>query len=521
MTTQAGPRTAAEAADGQRIVPGPRGVPLLGNMPEFGKDPLAFFERLRERGDFVSWQFGPSPALFIAHPDTIGELLTEIERTFDQPDLGIAFRTLLGNGVVVAKGADWRRKRSLVQPSVRPKQVRSYAATMAECAVALADRWSDGQRVDVKKEMAALTQLIAVRTIFGVDTAADAEVIGRAMDVAQKEIGAEFSGIGALLPDWVPTPGRARIKKAAAVIDAEVGRVVARHRDGDTERPDLLSRLLAAQDETGAHLSDEEIRDETVTLYIGGHETTSSTLVWAWHLLSRNPRVRAALAEELDRVLGDREPGFEDYAQLTYTQAVVKETLRLYPTIWLLTGIAKEGAVLGGRPVPPGTRVWSSQWATHRDARWFGDPEEFRPERWGTAVPGTSGEDGAADGESAEGKGAEEIPEYAWFPFGGGPRVCLGTRFAMVEAVLVLAVLARRFHLDLDPGEIRPVPSLTLQPDRDVLATVRARPGRPVGEDADPGPDGSGEATTAGGTGAVGETLAADDSATADETTAG
>ncbi|MFE5515022.1 cytochrome P450 [Streptomyces sp. NPDC056529] len=481
MTTHTGPD--AGTRDGERpagtpargpaaFVEGPRGVPLLGNLPAFGKDPLAFFEQLRDRGDFVRWRFGRSRALFIAHPDNIGELLTEVERTFDQPDLGIAFRTLLGNGVVVAKGADWRRKRSLVQPSVRPKQVRSYAATMAECAVGLADRWTDGQRIDIKKEMAALTQLIAVRTIFGVDTAADAESIGRAMDVAQKEIGAEFSGIGALLPDWIPTPGRARIKRATAVIDAEVSRIVSRHRDGDTERPDLLSRLLAARDETGARLSDREIRDETVTLYIGGHETTSSTLVWAWQLLSRNPRVRDALTEELDRVLADHEPGYDDYASLTYTQAVVKETLRLYPTIWLITGLAKEGATIGGTPVPVGTRVWSSQWATHRDPRWYGDPEAFRPERWLTGE-----QEGRQGGEPVEGA-AGEIPEYAWFPFGGGPRVCLGTRFALVEAVLVLAVLARRFHLDVTADGIRPVPSLTLQPDRDVLATVRARDSR-------------------------------------------
>ncbi|MFJ9812303.1 cytochrome P450 [Streptomyces sp. NPDC101158] len=464
MTTQAGPSAVGTTtADGRKTVPGPRGVPGLGNLPEFGKDPLAFFERLRERGDFVRWRFGRTPALFIAHPETVGELLTEVERTFDQPDLGIAFRTLLGDGVVVSKGADWRRKRSLVQPSVRPRQVRSYAATMAECAVDLAGRWSDGDRVDVKKEMAALTQLIAVRTIFGVDTAADAEAIGRAMDVAQHEIGAEFSGIGAILPDWIPTPGRARIKRATAVIDAEVSHVVARHRDGDGERPDLLSRLLAARDETGTPLSDREIRDETVTLYIGGHETTSSTLVWAWYLLSRNPRVADALGTELDRVLGDRDPGFDDYAELAYTQAVVKETLRLYPTIWLLTGIAKEGATLGGAPVAPGTRVWSSQWATQRDGRWFRDPLEFRPERWLPA------KDGGTEGET------EEIPEYAWYPFGGGPRVCLGTRFAMVEAVLILAVVARRFRLDLDAEEVLPVPGLTLQPDRDVLATVRAR----------------------------------------------
>ncbi|MFB4420329.1 cytochrome P450 [Streptomyces sp. QL37] len=455
MSTETGATLGAEPR-GHRLTQGPSGLPLLGSLPQFGKDPLAFFERLRGYGDMVRWRFGRNDCVFIADPECVGELLTETERTFDQPLLGIAFRTVMGNGVVVARGTDWRRKRSLVQPSVRPRQVKSYASTMTACAVELADTWSVGERVDVKREMAALTQKIAVRTIFGVDTPADTESMGRAMDIAQQEIGKEFSGLGAVLPDWVPTPGRARIKKAAAVIDAEVGRVVARHRDGDGERPDLLSRLLTAVDETGANLSDKEIRDETVTLYIGGHETTSSTLVWAWYLLSRNPRARSALTEELDRVLGDREPGIDDYAQLPYAQAVVKETLRLYPTIWLVTGIAKEGARIGGIPMPEGTRVWSSQWVTHRDERWFPEPEAFRPERW-------DAEDG------------DEIPEYAWYPFGGGPRVCLGTRFAMVEAVLVLAVLARRFRLEVDPGTVNPVPTLTLQPDRDVMATVRKR----------------------------------------------
>ena len=455
MSTQSGAAVGAEPL-GHSPVPGPKGLPFLGSLPEFGKNPLAFFERLRGYGDMVRWRFGPNRCLFVADPTCIGELLAETERTFDQPALGIAFRTVMGNGVVVARGADWRRKRSLVQPSVRPKQVKSYASTMAGSAVELADTWSDGERIDVKREMAALTQKVAVRTIFGVDTPADAEQMGRAMDVAQQEIGKEFSGIGALLPDWVPTPGRARIREAAAVIDAEVGRVVARHRDGDGERPDLLSRLLTAVDESGVPLDDKEIRDEAVTLYIGGHETTSSTLVWAWYLLSRNPRARTALAEELERVLGDREPGIEDFARLTYTQSVVKETLRLYPTIWLITGVAKKGARLGGVPVAEGTRVWSSQWVTHRDGRFFPEPEEFRPERWDP----THGDD---------------IAEYAWFPFGGGPRACLGARFAMVEAVLVLAVLARRFDLEVDPGPINPVPKLTLQPDRAVMATIRTR----------------------------------------------
>ncbi|WP_415948735.1 cytochrome P450 [Streptomyces sp. KLOTTS4A1] len=456
MTAEPTAAVGAQPQNRPESVPGPRGVPLLGNLPQFGKDPLAFFELLRDRGTMVDWRFGRTSCVYLSDPAHIGELLREVEGSFDQPDLGIAFRTVLGNGVTVAKGKDWRRKRSLVQPSVRPKQVRSYAGTMASCAIDAAGTWSDGQRIDIKREMARLTRRIAVSTIFGVDTESDSEVIGEAMDVALKEIGAEFSGLGAVLPDWVPTPGRARIRRAAGVIDAEVNRIVDAHRDAPDERPDLVSRLLTARDETGTRLTDAEIRDEAVTLYIGGHETTSSTLVWAWYLLARNPRARAALGEELDRVLGGRDPGFEDYAELAYTQAVVKETLRLYPTIWLLTGLAREGASIGGRSMPKGTRVWTSQWATHRDPRWYKDAEAFRPERW-------------------SGVEAEEIPEDAWFPFGGGPRVCLGARFAMVEAVLILAVIARRFELLVDQEEIRPVPTLTLQPDREVTAVVRGR----------------------------------------------
>lgn len=169
MSTQTGPAPDTQPR-GPAFVPGPKGLPLVGNLPQFGKNPLAFFELLRGHGDMVRWRFGRNRCVFIADPDLVGELLTETERTFDQPKLGIAFRTVLGNGMLVARGRDWRRKRSLVQPSVRPKQVKSYATTMADCAVELADRWADGQRVDVKREMSALTQKIAVRTIFGVDT---------------------------------------------------------------------------------------------------------------------------------------------------------------------------------------------------------------------------------------------------------------------------------------------------------------------------------------------------------------
>lgn len=289
------------------------------------------------------------------------------ESTFSLPDLGWSFRYLMGEGVVVAKGADWRRKRSLVQPSVRPKQVRAYAATMADCAREVADRWNGGERIDVRREMTGLTQRIAVRTVFGTDAAVREEVIGRCMDAAQQQMGAEFRGLGAMLPDWVRTPGRIRFKAAVDTLDAEVARIVAVRRETGGERDDLLSRLLAAVDEHGVPLTDREIRDETVTLYNAGHETTATTLTWAWHLLSRNPQAREALTEELDRVLGGRTPGFDDYAELRWTEAVVKETLRVRPTVWLNLAVAEEGAALGGAPVPAGTQVWISPWATHRD----------------------------------------------------------------------------------------------------------------------------------------------------------
>lgn len=437
------------------ITDGPRGVPLLGNLPQFAKDPLAFFTRLRECGaDQVRWTMGRTPARFLCHPELIGELLSAREGAFVQPDLGYAFKYLMGEGVVTARGADWRRKRALVQPSVRPRQVRVYARTMIATARELADRWSGGEHIDVQREMQSVTQRIAVRTIFGTDAAVEESVIADSMAVAQRQMGAEFRGLGAMLPDWVRTPGRIRFTRAVDTLDAEVARLVTACREVGDGRDDLLSRLLAARDEQGVPLTDREIRDETVTLYNAGHETTATTLTWAWYLLSRHPRVRERLDAELSSVLAGRTPDCDDYAELRYTEWIVKETLRVRPTVWLNYAVAEKGATLGGEPVDEGTQVWISPWATHLDSRWFPDAEEFRPERWAPDAP-------------------DKVTDNAWFPFGGGTRACLGARFAMVEAVLVLATVAQRFHLDVDPGEVGPKVGLTLQPDRDIRATVR------------------------------------------------
>lgn len=444
-----------------RPVPGPRGLPLLGNLPAFGRDPLAFLSSLREGyGDAVTWSLGTRRALFVAHPLHVAELLAAVEDTFEPGDVGWTFAKVCGDSVLRSRGAEWRRKRAVVQPTVRPKQVRGYAATMVECAEDRGGTWREGARVDVEREMAQITQRIVLRTLFGNDLGARADALGEALSAIEWEMGAEVRSLRLFLPPWVRTPARRRLLAELSVVDEEVGRLIRTRRQalarGDADPgEDLLSRLLAARDAQGRRLSQKEVRDEAVTLWIAGNGTSSTALTWTWYLLSRNPGVRARLTAELERVLGGRAPSWEDYEALTYTRHVLKESLRLYPPAWLIPLRARSGARLGGHPLEEGDAVWCSQWVTHRDARWFSDPTAFRPERWDeeTAAP-TAGQ--------------------TWFPFGTGPRTCIGARFGQVESVLVLATLARKWHLEVDAGDVAPQAVQLLQPGTPVRATLRS-----------------------------------------------
>lgn len=447
-------------------VRGPRGLPRpVGNLFAFGSDPLGFLTRLRDGyGDAVTWTLGPRRSLFLSHPQHIMELLAAREHTFDILDISWAFKQITGQSVILSKGDEWRRKRSLVQPTVRPRQVRAYASTMVDCAGAAADAWREGERINVRKQMALITQRVVLRTLFGNDLGEQTRALGDAMDAAGRAVGAELRGIGLFLPVWVRTPSRRSLLASVATIDAEVHRLIRARMDAPDEtekRDDLLSRLLAARDEEGRPLSAREVRDEAVTLWAAGHETTSTALTWALHLLSRAPVARARLEAELDEVLAGRPPTMDDYDRLVWTQQIVKEALRLYPPVWIVPAVARAGAVLGGERVPAGTIVWCSQWTTHRDPRWFPHPDEFRPERWDADAP-------------------HPVPDHAWFPFGGGQRTCLGARFAQVEAALVLATLARRCRLDLPAVEVAPQARLLLQPDVPLVATVRTRAAAPV-----------------------------------------
>ncbi len=439
----------------------PGAVPGLGHLHRFARDPLGFFTRMRDHGDIVRWRLGPQRNVFISDPVDIAHTLLNVEKTFSmEGDMGYAFGMFAGNGIITTHGEQWRRQRKMMQPGMRPQRVAAYSTTMVELTDRMLSGWREGQEVDVRREMLALTQKIAAKTLFGADVTGDAAMVGRALDVASREIGAEFRGITMFLPRWVPTRGRRRLKVAIGKVESVLYRIIEDRRAGtDADRPDdMLALLMDARYEDGDPMSDTQLRDETMTLYIAGHETTGNTLVWAYLMLSRNPEVRRRMTEEISAVVGDRLPTMEDYHALKYTEAVVKETLRLYPPAWLHMVRAVADVELAGHRVSAGTDVWMSQWATHRDPRWFGDAEAFRPERF-------------------LGEEAASIPSHAWFPFGGGPHVCLGNRFALLEAVLVLATISQRFDVDI-PGDIDfvPQPLITLQPGRDVPARLASAP---------------------------------------------
>lgn len=440
-------------------VRGPRGLPGLGSLPAFGRDPLGFLTRLRDDfGDAVTWSLGTLRNLFVSHPGHIAELFAAREATFDLLEIGWGLEQITGKSVLRSKGADWRRKRALVQPVVRPRQVRAHASTMAECARTAADGWRDGQQIDLAGEMARITQRIVVRTLFGNDVGEQTGHLCEAIDTAVNAVGHELRSLGLFLPGWVRTPYRRRLLAAVATVDTEVHRLIrARLDSADAEhREDLLSRLLAAPGERGGPLSPREVRDEAVTLWAAGHETTSTALTWTVYLLSRAPGVRARLEAELSDVLGGRPPAADDYDRLVWTRQIVNEALRIYPPVWIVPVVAREGATLGGTPIRPGTVVWCSQWVTHRDRRWFPDPEAFRPERWDADTP-------------------HPVPDHAWFPFGGGPRGCLGARFAQVEATLVLATLAQRYRFHLPAAEVLPHAAMILRPSTPIRATLHQR----------------------------------------------
>jgi cytochrome P450 len=438
--------------------PGPPQRWLFGNLKEFGRDRLGVLSRwAHEYGDVVWARFGPRYLVFINHPDLVEEVLVNQNRKFIKHyRLRDATRTL-GQGLLISEGEFWRGQRKLAQPAFHRERIAAYGQLMVDLTERMLATWADGQVRDAQDDMMRLTLEIVAKTLFDAEVGGDSADIRAAMETLMRAFVVRTARLISP-PHWLPTPMNVRVEQAIRRLERLLLSIIAERRKSGEDRGDLLSMLLRAQDEeSGRRMSDSQLRDEMMTLFMAGHETTANTLAWAWFLLSGHPEAEARLHSELEQVLCGRSPTVADLPHLPYTESVINETLRVYPTVWMLGREAIEPLELGGYPIPVGTTIFMPQWVIHRDRRWFDDPEVFRPERW-------------------QGGLMQRIHRYAYFPFGGGPRICIGNNFALMEAALVLATIAQKFRLRLAPdANVTPLATITLRPAHGVKVVLSKR----------------------------------------------
>jgi cytochrome P450 len=381
---------------------------------------------------------------FINHPDLIEDVLVTQARKFAKGRVLKKNKRLFGAGLLTSEGEFWLRQRRLAQPAFHRARIASYAAAMVVAAATHTEAWNDGEPCDLHAEMMRLTLQIVGKTLFGVEVNHEAQEVGRALE-SLMELNSDFRRL-MMVPSWLPTPTNLKAALAVRRLDKIIYRIIAERRALGGDHSDLLSLLLDAQDDDGSRMNDQQLRDEALTLFLAGHETTAVALSWTWWLLARHPEVERGLHEELSSVLAGRNPTLEDLPHLRYTENIVTECLRLYPPAWGMARLAVEDVEVGGYLVRKGCGVSLAQWVVHRDPRWYDSPDLFRPERW---------QDGLA----------KRLHRFAYFPFGGGPRRCVGNTFALMETTLVLATIAQRFRFRLMPEHpVVPIPSITLRP---------------------------------------------------------
>ena len=442
------------------VPPGPRGLPIFGVSLELLRDPLGLLRRAaRDYGDIVRIPLFFQHRILLNRPDLIEQVLLFQQSKFHKSELiRRATKRLLGQGLLISEGESWRRQRRLAQPAFHRQRINEYAATMVERARTFAGEWRDGAVIDIAGEMMRLTMEIAVRTLFGTTLSNEAQQVGQAVTFLMRYELRRLRSPVRIPLSW-PTPANHRAERAYQFLDSVVYRIISERKSqgGGDDRSDLLSLLMSAVDEDGSQMTPQQLRDETMTLFLAGHETTALTLAWTWYLLSENPAVEALLHEELASVLSGRSPEAAELSRLPFLHAIIHEVLRLYPPAYILSRTSVAPVSLGGYEFPAGTTILMSQWLTHRDPRYFEDPDAFRPERW-------------LDGLE------ERLPAGAYLPFGDGPRRCIGQGFALVEAALVLATLAQQFSLRLIPGyPVIPEPLVTLRPRNGIRMKIQAR----------------------------------------------
>jgi cytochrome P450 len=425
-----------------------KGLPIVGVLPQFRKNPPEFLQGLaRDYGDIVHYRLGPQDIYLISKPEWIKDILVTNQTNFTKSRFLERAKVLLGEGLLTSEGEFHRRQRRLVQPAFHRDRLVGYASAMVECTARAREEWADGAQLDLSREMMRLTLSVVAKTLFSADVTSEADNIGAALTEVMKLFDMVLMPFSELI-EKLRLPSVRRFERARDVLDQTIYRIIAERRGSKEDRGDLLSMLLVAQDEEGgAGMSDRQIRDEALTLFLAGHETTANALMWSWYLLSENPGVADKFYEEVDTVLGGRLPTFDDLPRLKYTEGVFAESMRLYPPAWAVGRRAKTDYAIGEFSVPARSILMMSPYVVHHDARWFPDPNRFSPERW--SAP-------------------DERPKFSYFPFGGGTRVCIGERFAWMEGVLLLATVAQKWRFRLVPGH--PVATAA-------LITLRAKHG--------------------------------------------
>ncbi len=425
-----------------KVPPGPHGLPLVGSTLEFGHDPLAFYTRLqREYGDVVSFSQLGKRKYVVFHPDQVTEVLKHHNLFVKNiPD------NFMGKGLVTSDGDMWKQDRKRMAPFFARHEVERYGTLAVDYTRALLAEWASGQTRNVLDDMMGLTLKVVCRALFDIDVSTVAEHIQEALADIQEYYAnpINFMTFAAKIPFL---PAQSRFHQAVARLDEIVFALIAERRSTGKFGTDLMSKLIQLRDDTGAGVTDQWLRDQLVSLIFAGHDTTALTLTYALYLLATHPEIQEKWHNEVDAVLGGRLPTPDDEPKLHYTQWIVREAMRLYPVVWCGYREATEDTELGGYPVPRGQRVYVVQWVTHRDGRWFPEPEKFRPERWDNDL-------------------LKRLPHGAYFPYTDGARICIGNLFANLEMSLILASIGQRFGLALADGfkmELQPAVTLHLR----------------------------------------------------------
>jgi cytochrome P450 len=451
-TLLAGARTIAE------LPRAPGWLPLVGHALRLNRDTLAFLEAARDHAPAVRVQLLSFEVILISTPALVEQVLVTHHRSFLKDRYAQELRKVLGDGLLTSESDFWLRQRRLAQPAFHKERIASYGRVMVEATETHLASWPVDEEFDLSAALSLLTLEIVGKTLFGADVTSQASEIAHGLE----DIMARFSDpMAMIIPhfDKLPLPMNRRFDDAVVRLDRVVRTLIEERRQrGSLDGDDLMATYLSARDDAGEGMSDTQLRDEVLTLVLAGHETTALALGWTLLLLAQHPEVCTRLRAELGEVLGDRSPTVADLPRLRYTDAVFKESMRLYPPAWSTGREAAEEVTVGGLLLPKGTQVWLAPWAIQRNPEYFPDPTRFDPSRW-------------------EAERARRLPRFAYSPFGGGPRMCIGTAFAQMEGVLLLAAIVQRREVTLAPGQsVETDPAITLRPKHPIRARLTRLP---------------------------------------------